>query len=128
MALWDVCIRRPVFTAMLMAAPIVLGIFSYFRLGVDLFPDVDIPVVIISTTLRGASVEEMETNITKLIEETVNTVSGIDELRSTTKEGISTVVVQFRVEKKWSDCCRRNRGKSSGHFKSIAFEHRYSNH
>jgi hypothetical protein len=46
---------------MLMAAPIVLGIFSYFRLGVDLFPDVDIPVVIISTTLRGASVEEMET-------------------------------------------------------------------
>ena len=99
MALWDVCIRRPVFTAMLMAAPIVLGIFSYFRLGVDLFPDVDIPVVIISTTLRGASVEEMETNITKLIEETVNTVSGIDELRSTTKEGISTVVVQFRVEK-----------------------------
>ena len=99
MALWDVCIRRPVFTAMLMAAPIVLGIFSYFRLGVDLFPDVDIPVVIITTTLRGASVEEMETNITKLIEETVNTVAGIDELRSTTKEGISTVVVQFRVEK-----------------------------
>ena len=75
MALWDVCIRRPVFTAMLMAAPIVLGIFSYFRLGVDLFPDVDIPVVIISTTLRGASVEEMETNITKLIEETVNTAN-----------------------------------------------------
>ena len=99
MALWDICIRRPVFTAMLMAAPIVLGLFSYFRLGVDLFPDVDIPVVIITTTLRGASVEEMETNITKIIEETVNTVSGIDELRSTTKEGISTVVVQFRVEK-----------------------------
>jgi len=84
---------------MLMAAPIVLGLFGYFRLGVDLFPDVDVPVVIVTTTLRGASVEEMETSVTKLIEETVNTVSSIDELRSTTKEGVSTVVVQFRVEK-----------------------------
>ncbi|MFZ9794231.1 MAG: efflux RND transporter permease subunit, partial [Gemmataceae bacterium] len=86
-------------TAMMVAAPIVLGLFSYFRLGVDLFPDVDIPVVIVTTTSRGTSVEEMETSITKVIEETVNTVSGIDELRSTTKEGISQVVIQFRVEK-----------------------------
>jgi HAE1 family hydrophobic/amphiphilic exporter-1 len=99
MAIWDLCIRKPVFTAMMVAAPIVLGLFSYFRLGVDLFPDVDIPVVIVTTTSRGTSVEEMETSITKVIEETVNTVSGIDELRSTTKEGISQVVIQFRVEK-----------------------------
>lgn len=99
MAIWDFCIRRPVFTAMMVAAPIVLGLFSYFRLGVDLFPDVDVPVVIVTTTSRGTSVEEMETNITKIIEETVNTVSGIDELRSTTKEGVSQVIIQFRVEK-----------------------------
>lgn len=99
MAIWNFCIRRPIFTAMMVAAPIVLGLFSYFRLGVDLFPDVDIPVVIVTTTSRGTSVEEMETSITKLIEETVNTISGIDELRSTTKEGISQVVIQFRVEK-----------------------------
>jgi HAE1 family hydrophobic/amphiphilic exporter-1 len=99
MNVWDVCIRRPVFTVMLVSAPVVLGVASYLRLGVELFPNVDVPVVTVTTTLRGASVEEMETSVTKLIEETVNTVAGIDELRSTTKEGISSVVVQFKVEK-----------------------------
>jgi HAE1 family hydrophobic/amphiphilic exporter-1 len=99
MSIWDICIRRPIFTAMLVSAPIVLGLASYFRLGVDLFPSVDLPTVTITTTLRGASVEEMETGVTKPIEEIVNTVSGIDELRSTTKEGISFVVVQFSIDK-----------------------------
>ncbi len=99
MSIWEICIRRPVFTAMLLAAPLVLGIASYFRLGVDLFPNVDLPVVVITTTLRGASAEEVETTITKPIEEIVNTVSGIDELRSTTKEGFSQVTIQFVLEK-----------------------------
>ncbi|HWA98150.1 MAG TPA: efflux RND transporter permease subunit, partial [Pirellulales bacterium] len=99
MSIWDICIRRPVFTAMLVSAPLVLGVASYFRLGVDLFPNVDLPVVTVSTTLRGASVEEMETQVTKPIEEIVNTVSGIDELRSTTKEGISQITIQFVLEK-----------------------------
>ncbi len=99
MAIWDICIRRPVFTLMLVAAPVVLGLAAYFRLGVDLFPNVDLPVVTVTTTLRGASVEEMESGVTKPIEEIVNTVSGIDELRSTTKEGISQVVIQFLLEK-----------------------------
>jgi HAE1 family hydrophobic/amphiphilic exporter-1 len=84
---------------MIVSAPIVLGLASYFRLGVDLFPNVDLPVVAVTTTLRGASVEEMETGVTKPIEEIVNTVSGIDELRSTTKEGMSQVVIQFVLEK-----------------------------
>jgi HAE1 family hydrophobic/amphiphilic exporter-1 len=99
MNIWDICIKRPIFTAMLVAAPVVLGLASYFRLGVDLFPNVDLPVVTVTTTLRGASVEEMETSVTKPIEEIVNTVSGIDELRSTTREGISSVVIQFVLEK-----------------------------
>src|SRR6187200_1330792 len=99
MTIWDLCIRRPIFTAMLVSAPIVLGLASYFRLGVDLFPNVDLPVVTVTTTLRGASVEEVETGVTKPIEEIVNTVSGIDELRSTTKEGMSQVVIQFVLEK-----------------------------
>jgi HAE1 family hydrophobic/amphiphilic exporter-1 len=99
MTIWDVCIHRPVFTAMLVSAPIILGVASYNRLGVELFPNVDVPVVTITTTLRGASVEEMETSVTKLIEEIVNTVSGIDELRSTTREGQSQVVVSFVLEK-----------------------------
>lgn len=99
MAIWDLCIRRPVFTVMLVSAPVVMGLVAYFRLGVDLFPNVDVPVVTVTTTLRGASVEEMETSVTKPIEEIVNTISGIDELRSTTKEGLSQVVIQFVLEK-----------------------------
>src|SRR5215470_3378246 len=99
MSIWDICIRRPVFTVMLVSAPVVLGLAAYFRLGVELFPNVDLPIVTVTTTLRGASVEEMETGVTKPIEEIVNTISGIDELRSTTKEGISQVVLQFVLEK-----------------------------
>ena len=55
MTLWDICIRRPIFTAMLVSAPVVLGIASYARLGVDLFPNVDLPIVTVTTTLRGAA-------------------------------------------------------------------------
>jgi HAE1 family hydrophobic/amphiphilic exporter-1 len=99
MTIWDLCIKRPIFTAMLVSAPIVLGLASYPRLGVDLFPNVDLPLVTVTTTLRGASVEEMETGVTKPIEEIVNTVSGIEQLRSTTKEGISQITIEFKLEK-----------------------------
>jgi HAE1 family hydrophobic/amphiphilic exporter-1 len=99
MSIWDICIRRPVFTAMLISAPIVLGLVSYMRLGVELFPNVDMPLVTVTTTLRGASVEEMETAVTKPIEDAVNTISAIDELRSSTREGFSQVVISFKLEK-----------------------------
>ncbi len=99
MSIWDLCIKRPVFTVMLVSAPIVLGLASYWRLGVDLFPNVEFPIVVVTTTLKGASVEEMETSVTKPLEEIINTVSGIDELRSTTKEGLSRVTVQFFLDK-----------------------------
>ncbi len=99
MFLADVSIKRPVFATMIMAALVVLGLFSYLRLGVDLFPNVDLPIATITTTLRGASPEEVETSITKPIEEVVNTISGIDELRSTSFEGISQVIVSFGLQK-----------------------------
>ena len=99
MAIWEICIRRPVFTLMLVMGPVVLGVASYTRLGVELFPNVDVPVVVVTTTLKGASVDEMEAAVTKPIEEAVNTVSGIDELRSTTREGSAEVVVGFKLEK-----------------------------
>ena len=99
MKLSELCIKRPVFTSMLIFLPLTLGIFSLVRMGVDLFPNVDLPIVFITTTRMGTSVEEMETGVTKVIEEAVNTISGIDELRSTTKEGISSVVVTFFLEK-----------------------------
>jgi HAE1 family hydrophobic/amphiphilic exporter-1 len=99
MTISDICIRRPVFTWVLAAVPVVLGLAGYFELGVDLFPKVDFPVVSIVANLPGASAEEMETSVTRPIEEAVNTVSGIDELRATVREGSTTIVVQFLLEK-----------------------------
>jgi HAE1 family hydrophobic/amphiphilic exporter-1 len=88
-----------VFTVMLTLLPVVLGLIALKGIGVDLFPNVDLPVVIVTTNRPGTSVEEMETGVTKLIEEVVNTISGIDELRSTTLEGVSIVTVQFVLTK-----------------------------
>src|SRR3954451_2471729 len=99
MTISDICIKRPVFTWVLVALPVVLGVVSYGSLGVDLFPNVDFPVCTVSTVLPGAGVEEMETTVTKPIEDIINTVSGIDEMRSTTQEGISVVTVQFLLSK-----------------------------
>src|SRR5262249_3353732 len=99
MTVSDVCIKRPVFTWVLVAIPVVLGVVCYNLLGVGLFPDVDFPVCTVTTVLPGASVEEMETSVTKPIEDIINTVSGIDELRSTTMEGVSTITVQFLLSK-----------------------------
>src|SRR5689334_22806107 len=95
----EICIRRPIFTWVLVAIPAVLGLASYDRLGVDLFPSVDFPVCAVTTVLPGASVEEMETSVTKPIEDIINTVNGIDELRSITNEGVSIVTVQFLLSK-----------------------------
>src|SRR3954451_12009249 len=99
MTISELCVRRPVFTTMLITLPVVLGALAYARMGVDLFPNVDLPIVTVTTTRAGTSVEEMETGVAKRIEEVVNTISGIDELRSTTKEGLSSVVIQFVLEK-----------------------------
>jgi hydrophobic/amphiphilic exporter-1 (mainly G- bacteria), HAE1 family len=95
----DVCIRRPVFATVLVLSLVVLGLVSYQRLGLDLFPNIDFPIVTVTTTLRGASVEEIETTVSKIIEEGVNTIDGIDELSSVSKEGVSFVIVQFRLDK-----------------------------
>ena len=95
----ELCIRRPVFATMLIMALVVMGVASYFRLGVDFFPKVEFPIVTVSTTLRGAAPEEVETQVSKRIEEAVNTIAGIDDLRSTSAEGISLVSIQFVLEK-----------------------------
>ncbi|MBC7798731.1 MAG: efflux RND transporter permease subunit, partial [Pyrinomonadaceae bacterium] len=95
----EVCVKRPVFATMLILSLVVVGIFSFFSLGVDLFPKIDFPTVTITVINPGASPVEIETEITEKIEEAVNTVSGIDEMRSTSIEGISQVFVQFLLEK-----------------------------
>src|SRR5204863_8911688 len=94
----DVFIRRPVFATMLIASLVVLGLFSYRGLGLDLFPNIDFPIVTVTSTLKGASVEEMETGVTKVIEEAINTIDGIDEMRSVTKERLSSLIIRFVPE------------------------------
>jgi HAE1 family hydrophobic/amphiphilic exporter-1 len=95
----EICIRRPVFATMLIMALVVMGLASYRKLGVDYFPKIEFPIVTISTTLRGAAPEEVETQVSKRIEEAVNTISGIDDLRSTSAEGVSLVSIQFMLDK-----------------------------
>ena len=99
MKLADVSIRRPVFAFMMTAALVVLGLFSYRELGLDLMPKTDYPVVFINTILPGASAEEVETQITKPIEEVVNTISGVDELRASSDQGFSRCFITFSLEK-----------------------------
>ena len=113
MSLADICIRRPVFATMLIAALVVLGIFSYRGLGVDLYPNIDIPTVTVTTTLKGSSVEEMETAVTKPIEDTISTIDGIDELRAVIKDGISVITVQFILEKSADVAAQEVRDKVS---------------
>src|ERR1044071_1845886 len=93
----EICIRRPVFATMLILSLVVVGAASYFRLGGDRFPSVDLPTVTVRTTLPGASPEETETEVTETIEEAVNTVEGIDELRSISGSGSSIVIVTFNL-------------------------------
>src|ERR1035437_1780004 len=95
----QLCVRRPVFATMLILSLVVVGIFSYFSLGVDLFPKVDIPTVIVTIVNPGASPEEIETEISKKVEDTVNTISQVDEVRSTSSEGQSLVIIQFELSK-----------------------------
>jgi hydrophobic/amphiphilic exporter-1 (mainly G- bacteria), HAE1 family len=94
-----ICIERPVFATVLILALVVVGMFCYLNLGVDRFPKVDFPMVTVTTRLIGAAPEEMETEITDNIEEAVNTISGIDQLTSTSAEGVSLVMIQFDLEK-----------------------------
>jgi HAE1 family hydrophobic/amphiphilic exporter-1 len=95
----EICVRRPVAATMLVLALVVLGLASYRDLGLDIFPKVDIPTITITTRLPGASPEEVESQITKRIEEVVNTINGIDELRSTTIEGQSQIFVSFILDR-----------------------------
>jgi len=95
----DLCISRPVFATMINLFFVVLGWFSLKSIGVDQFPNVELPIVTVTTTLRGASPEEMETSVTKPLEEIINTVQGIDELSSTTTEGVSRINIQFFLER-----------------------------
>src|SRR6266545_4581054 len=113
MILSDLSIKRPIFAAVIMLALVTLGLFSYRRLSVEMFPNVEFPVVSVVTTHSGASPETLEREVSKRIEEAVNQIAGAKHVFSTSRAGVSTVVVQFRLEEKVNDCAQEVRAKVS---------------
>lgn len=95
----EICIRRPVFATMIVLSLVVVGAAGYMHLGVDRFPSVDLPTVRVSARLPGASPEEMESQVAQPIEEVVNTIEGIKELRSINGAGSTIVVVTFELDR-----------------------------
>jgi len=98
MFLTRISINNPVFATMMMVAILVVGLFSYQRLGVDQFPDVDIPTVVVTASYPGASPEAVESDVTRKIEDAINTISGLDTLTSRSVEGRSIVIAQFTLD------------------------------
>lgn len=94
-----ICVKRPVLATVIILVFVVVGLAGYSRLAVDRFPKVDFPNVVVLTRMDGATPKEIESEITDKIEEAVNTISGIDDLRSVSSEGISQVIISFVLEK-----------------------------
>ena len=92
-----ISIGNPVMAVMVMLAFVVLGLFSYQRLRIDQFPEIDFPTVVVQTDYPGAAPEVVESEVTKKIEESVNTIAGISQLFSRSYEGTSVVIVQFNL-------------------------------
>ncbi|MEW5738509.1 MAG: efflux RND transporter permease subunit [Myxococcota bacterium] len=95
----EVCVKRPVFATVLSLVILVVGGVFYAQLGVDQFPKIDFPVVLVTTVMPGSSPEDMERDVSEPLEAAVNTLSGVDELRSMSSEGVSSVIIQFVLEK-----------------------------
>jgi HAE1 family hydrophobic/amphiphilic exporter-1 len=108
------CVKRPVFATVLILSLVVIGGYSFTKLGVDRFPKIDFPTVLITTVQPGAAPEQIETEITDKIEEAVNTISGIDELRSVSSEGISQVIISFLLDKNTDVAAQEVRDKVNG--------------
>ena len=107
------CVARPVFTWVLMLVVVVIGGASYSALGLDKFPNIDVPAVVVTTTLSGAAPDEVESEISDKLEAALNTISGVDELRSSSSEGVSVVTVMFVLEKNGDVAAQEVRDKVS---------------
>src|SRR5580765_4887578 len=95
----EICVHRPVFATVIVMFLTVVGGFSFFTLGVDRFPKIDLPTITVSTNNSGAAPAEMETEVTDPIEGALNTVPGIDEMRSSSSRGSSNITLTFNLEK-----------------------------
>ena len=94
-----ICVRRPVFALMIIAAMVVAGVAAFPNLGVDRFPNIDLPTVYVRTAYPGAASEEMESEVTQVLEDAVATVAGIQELRSISGDGSSFVIITFGLDR-----------------------------
>src|SRR5512147_1990416 len=94
----NLSIKRPVFAAVMMLALVTLGIASYRRLAIDMMPDVELPFVRIITVYEGASPDTVEREVSKKIEEAVNPIAGVKHVGSLSREGVSTVWIQFELD------------------------------
>jgi HAE1 family hydrophobic/amphiphilic exporter-1 len=95
----EVCVKRPVFALMLITAFVVAGIVAFPQLGVDRFPNLDLPQIFIRTTYVGAAAEEVESEVSSILEDAVATVAGIDELRSISADGRSFVIITVQLDR-----------------------------
>ncbi|MGH7947511.1 MAG: efflux RND transporter permease subunit, partial [Opitutaceae bacterium] len=95
----ELCVRRPVFALMIILALVVAGIAAFPQLGVDRFPSMDLPSVYVRTSYPGAASEEVESEVSQVLEDAVATVAGIDELRSISSDGQSFVIVTFNLNR-----------------------------
>jgi len=111
MLLSNLSIKRPIFATVMMLALVTLGIFSYRRLAIDMFPDVEIPVVSVVTKFPGSSPETVEREVSKRVEEAVNPISGVKHVMSTSRESVSNVVILFHLEVKINDAVQEVRAK-----------------
>jgi hydrophobic/amphiphilic exporter-1 (mainly G- bacteria), HAE1 family len=111
MILSDLSIKRPIFAAVMMLVLLTLGAFSYKRLAIDLYPDVEIPVISIITKFPGASPETIEREVTKRIEDAVNPISGVKHVISISRESVSQVVVEFQLEVRINEASQEARAK-----------------
>lgn len=97
--MWDFCIRRPVFTTVLMSTLVLFGVLGYQRMGIDLFPKVEPPIVAIVCVLPGANPDIMDQQVADVIEEEVSTLEGIDTIRSTSLEGFCQIIIEFNYHR-----------------------------
>ena len=111
MTLAEVCVRRPVFATMLVSFLVVLGIFSFMDLGVDLFPKADPPIVNVRIKLPGASPDEVTSQIVLPVEEQISSVSGLDELEIWSMDGLARITCRFALDRKMEDAAQDVREK-----------------
>src|SRR5256885_10529861 len=119
MSLAELCVKRPVFAVMLITFLVVLGVFSFRDLGVDLFPKADPATVTINIRLPGATSEEVTTQVVLPLEEAVSTISGLDELNSQATEGSARITCKFLLEREIESAAQDVREKVAGALREL---------